>query len=69
MIALVCVLCSSSSVVQAWPETGTYWRGSSQTGQSSRGAAYWTPHVTQIGRDTREQLSMSHPAPPWHLQR
>ncbi len=30
----------------------TYWRGSSQIGQSARGSPYWTPQVTQIGSDT-----------------
>src|SRR4051794_24618737 len=47
--ALRCVERSASSVVHCWPETGTYWRGSSQTGQASTGPAYWTPQVTHTG--------------------
>src|SRR5918998_11782 len=43
---------SSVRVVQRWPAGGTYWRGSSQTGQAEGGSAVsgnWVPQATQIG--------------------
>src|SRR6185437_9770714 len=42
---------SDSCVVQAWPEVGTYWRGSSQIGQrggSFSEGANCVPQVTQM---------------------
>src|SRR4051794_1519438 len=51
-IAFLCPPRSSCRVVHCWPSRPTYCRASSQTGQSSRGPSYWTPHVTQIGSDT-----------------
>src|SRR5690348_3601644 len=42
---------SDSWVVQAWPEVGTYWRGSSQIGQrggSFSEGANCVPQVTQM---------------------
>src|SRR5215470_14813977 len=43
---------SSARLVQRCPSQPTYWRSSRQMGQSSRGAGYCTPQVTQIGRST-----------------
>src|SRR3954453_11765561 len=51
-MSFLCPPVSSRSVVHCWPSRPTYWRGSSQTGQSSRAAPYCTPQVTQIGSDT-----------------
>lgn len=41
---------SSVRVVHRWPSQPTYWRSSSQMGQSGRGPPYWAPQVAQIGR-------------------
>ena len=35
--------------VHCCPDCGTYWRSSSQTGQSSRATAYCMPQAWQIG--------------------
>src|SRR5690348_3269797 len=50
-ILLLCVLRSFSSVVQDWPDAGTYWRSSVQTGHDAGGVSdgeYWVPQVTQM---------------------
>ena len=41
--------------------SGTHWRASSHTGQSSAGPPNWTPQVTQIGSATPEILSNTLP--------
>src|SRR5262249_27697716 len=50
-ILLLCVLRSFSSVVQDWPDAGTYWRSSVQTAHEAGGLSegeYWVPQVTQM---------------------
>jgi hypothetical protein len=48
--ATVTLPVSSARLVHCWPSQPAYWRSSAQMGQSSRGPAYWTPQVLQIGR-------------------
>ena len=59
---LVTPLCpasrNSASVVHCCPSQPTYWRSSSQIGQSSRWAPYCTPQVRQIGRSVDMYLGI-----------